>query len=168
MALIVEDGTGKPDSEAYLSVDDAVAYHTALGNTAFLNLNDVLSKERALRKATKHMTQEYRQAWKGQRVSATQALDWPRVGVEVDDFCVPSDSVPQAVREACAELALRVLTGQLSPDEGPQKSEVKVGPITVKYAEGTRTAKKFTAVDATVAPYLKGGGSSNSIPVYRA
>lgn len=168
MSLIVESGQAGADSESYCSVGDAIAYHTKLGNTAFLNLNDELSKERALRKATNHMTQVYRQSWKGQRATSTQALDWPRVGVEVDGYCFDSNAVPSVVRDACAELALRALTGQLSPDVGPQKTEVKIGPITTKYAEGTRATKKYSAVDNMVAPFLKGGGSGNSIPVYRS
>lgn len=165
--LILEEGQAGADSESYCSVDFATDYHTKRGNVAWLHLPTVLDKERALRRATDFMVGEYRAAWKGCRVKATQRLDWPRYDVEVDGFCLPSDEVPLPVKEACAELALRAITASLAPDEGPQKSEVKVGPILVKYEEGARAARKFTAVDSLLGPYLSSGGSGNSIAVVR-
>lgn len=167
MTLTVETGTGSATADSFMSVDDSIAFHTARGNVAWLGLTTVEARERALRNATDHMTRTYRQAWKGERVSSTQRLDWPRYGVDVDGFCISSTSVPQEVREACAELALRVLTGALTPDIGPQKSEVKIGPIQIKYADGTRASKKFAAVDNLLGPFLRTGGMGNSVPVVR-
>lgn len=38
MPLIVEDGTGLPDAEAYISVADADAYHDARGNLSLIHI----------------------------------------------------------------------------------------------------------------------------------
>lgn len=168
MALIVEDGSGKADSESYMSVADSIEYHTKRGNVAWLGLTTAEAKERALRKATDYMTGTYRTSWKGQRLSQAQRLDWPRWDVCVDGYPVSSTVVPPEVAGACAELALRVLTGELRPDEEAQVTEVKIGPITEKYAEGSRQGRKFTAVDNMLGPFLKGGGSGSTIPVVRA
>jgi hypothetical protein len=168
MALIVETGAGLPAADSYMSVQDALTYHTARGNVDWLHLTTVEAKERALRKATDYMTRVYRQAWKGQRVSSTQRLDWPRYDVCVDGYSLPSTTVPLEVAEACAELALRVLTGELNPDAGPQKVGVKVGPIEIKYAEGSRPGRRFPAVDSLLGPFLKAGGSGNSAMVVRS
>ena len=103
MTLIVEDGSGLSTSESYISVSDADARHTALGNTAWTGADAV--KESALRRATQYMTQAYRQRWKGTRLLREQALDWPRYGVIVDNFYLDTVIVPDDVANACADLA---------------------------------------------------------------
>jgi hypothetical protein len=174
MSLIVEDGTARSDSEAYISVTDADAYFAARGNTSWAALGTP-AKEAALRNATEFMGQRYRLRWQGFRVLQTQALDWPRYEVPMPDapggygsFPAYYDykSVPQAVQRACAELALRASAGPLSPDVGAQKAEVTVGPITTKYVPGTRQSTLYTAVEALLLPLLK--GSASSISVVRA
>lgn len=165
MALVVEDGSGRADSESYASVAFAQRYHNARGNEAWDDLDD---PEAALRKATDYMLQAYRGAWAGQRMSTTQALDWPRWNVPMRDVsCAyyPTDSVPWEVQKACAELALRVGSGELMPDVGPQVQSNTVGPITVTYAPWMREHTVYRAIDAILAPLL--GASGNSARVVR-
>jgi hypothetical protein len=78
MALIVEDGTGFVDSESYISVADAAAYHVARNNDAWASGADV-AWEGALRRATEWIDANYRARFSGYRTkSRAQALEWPR------------------------------------------------------------------------------------------
>ena len=54
------------------------------------------SLDDALVKATDYMQQTYRLFWKGSRIDADQALDWPRRGVDIPDFFDPFRSGVQA------------------------------------------------------------------------
>lgn len=173
MALIVEDGTGRPDAETYTSVAQADAYHGALGREAnWLDL-DTSEKEIALRNAAKFMIQIYRARWAGTRVRQEQRLDWPRYGVIVDSFTVSSSAVPLEVQEACAELALRSANGEaLLPDQDPGNSVVKrekIGPLDTEYFENSvGAAERFPAVTGLLQPYFGATGGSGMMKVVRA
>lgn len=170
MALIVEDGTGKADAESYISVADASAYHSSRGNGTWLTLlpSDA-AKEAALRKATDYMLGQYRARWKGYRVGSTQALDWPRTDVSLDDGpmynMVAVDVVPTAVKNACAELALRAGSGALAEDLGQGVLSETVGPISTTYDKGSPEGTRYQAVDGMLMPYLN--GSSNNAKLVR-
>lgn len=146
---------GSAGAEAYCSVSDADAHHSARGNTLWATLTTT-EKEQALRRATDHMG-VYAERWKGERSYSTQALDWPRAGVIAHQYEVDYLTVPAMVAKACAELAFRAAKGELAPDLTAQKQSVKVGPIETTYAVGTRQTPKYQAVDNMLAPYLTGG-----------
>jgi hypothetical protein len=154
MALIVETGAGAANSESYISVANADARQTALGNTAWTG--DTAAKESALRNATIYMTGAYRSRWTGYRITASQALDWPRVGVCADYWSVASDIVPTEVANACADLAVKALTGELAPDLERGIVREKVGPLETEYDRYSPQAKRYPAIDRMLAPYLFG------------
>jgi len=164
MALIVEDGTGLADAEAYISAADADSYFAARGNAAWDALTTE-AKEQNLRLGCDYMEAVYGPRWCGQRKTSTQALSWPRVNA-----CnIASDVVPAAVKRANAELAVRsATTGVLLADQSAQVKQETVGPISVTYADGARQYVKYSAVDASLAAagLLCKGGSQ--IPVVRA
>lgn len=152
----VEDGTGKTDAESYASVADADAYLSSRGMSNWSVLQDT-DKEQALRRATDYMIAEYRPKWLGRRKSAVQALDWPRLGVILDDVgVIPSNFVPREVVKACIELAFRAASGDLVEDEEARILEETIGPITTKYDKDTTSRKKYPFVDNLVAPYTFG------------
>lgn len=163
MALITEDGTGLANAESYISVADADTRHTNLGNGAWTDASvTTAQKEAALRKATIYMVQAYRERWTGYRVKIAptmQALDWPRYGVEVDHFPVHYDIVPADVANACADLALKALAGDLAPDLSQAVVREKVGPIETEYNRGSPQFTRYRAIDMMLAPYLTGGAS---------
>lgn len=157
MALEVETGSGSAASESYASVADADAYQAARGRTLWATLNTT-EKEQALRRGTDWMQQEYAGRWKGTKTSSTQALDWPRYDVCVEEYLVGSNVVPAKVKSACIEMAFRAASGDLLADQGAQVQSVTVGPITKTYAPGARQGKKYAAVDAMVRELLAAGG----------
>lgn len=72
--LIVEDGTGKEDSESYGSVDGASKYAEAFGRTEWEAL-PLLKKEIRLRLATQYIETMYEA--RGEKVNVDQALSFP-------------------------------------------------------------------------------------------
>jgi len=156
MTLIVEDGTGRADAESYVSLADANARHTAFGNSAWTGTD--AAKEAALRRATAHMEQAYRQRWKGTRLFRAQSLSWPRYGAIVDNFPIDSTVVPEAVANACADLALKALADDLNPDLTRTVIREKVGPLETEYSANAPEATRYRAIDMALAPYLTGGG----------
>jgi len=171
MSIIVEDGTGKADSETYISVADASTYHTARGNSAWAALATDAIREQCLRKATDYMIQAYRSRWKGTRGSATQALDWPRSEVYLEPVAavspsiyyeysnlVASNIVPEPVKRACAELALKAATAELLADQNQAVLSEQVGPIAVTYDKNSPQRVRYAAVDSLLSPYFRAGG----------
>jgi hypothetical protein len=162
MTIIVEDGTGLANAVSYISVTDADAYHLSMAATLWANMTDP-EKESCLIRATNYMVQKYRLRWKGQRYVATQRLDWPRYGVVISDNYatteVSNDTVPEEVKNACAELALRASIGTLSEDLSPRVTQETIGPITVKY-DAYSSAAGFVQVEDTLKPYMSFSGGA--------
>lgn len=157
MALTVEDGTGLPNADSYLSVVAADGYHAAMGNTDWASAGTP-GKEAALRRATQYLNTRY--PWKGEPLTTTQALAWPRTSAQWP---------VRRLQDATAELALRAAEqGSLYADEGAAavKSET-VGPISVTYADAQRGQVKFTIVEDLLAGLIM-GGNRMSLRVERA
>lgn len=164
MALEVEDGTGKADAESFISVADATAYHAARGNASWAALASDTEREQYLRKATDYIGQVYGQRWAGARVTDEQALDWPRDLVPrpetvTGELYWPDDEVPVAVRNACAELALKAIDGDLAPDVERTTKREKLGPLEVEYSDAAAPFTLYRAIDNMLAPFLNSAGS---------
>ena len=157
MAIVIEDGTGLANAEAYISVADADAYFLARGNAAWAALTTA-RKEEVLRDGSDYMAAVYGQRWKGSRVTETQALDWPREDVSANGFDIDNNVVPGAVARANAELAVRASAGELLEDQGAQVKSEQVGPIAVTYMDGARQATRYAFVDSMLGAYLEGMG----------
>ncbi len=170
MALVVETGSGSATAESYISVADATTYHAARGNAAWAALASDTVREQLLRKSTEYMMQVYRQSWKGVRMTATQALDWPRAYVYLEPVItganidypnlVASNIVPTEVKRACAELALKASSAELYADQEQTVKREKLGPLEWEYDPNSQTTKRYSAVDAMLAPYFAGSGNT--------
>lgn len=167
--FVVEDGTAKADAISYVSLADADLYHSHRQNAAWLALTHG-QKEAALVKATGYISQKYRMRFKGDRVSSTQALDWPRNYVEYTDYAFvrqngaqviggflfyPSDEVPREIKDATCELALFAISGSLLDEQGQNIKREKVDVLEVEYQDFTSAGRKFPSVDGILAPFLK-------------
>lgn len=161
MSIIVEDGTIVTGAESYCTVAFADDYHAKRGNTAWDLLDTTDQKEPALRKATDYIEQAYQSRWKGYRVDEDQALSWPRYDVYIDDIVsIDGSVIPEAVKRACAELALKAATAELSPDLTQGVTSESVGPISVTYDKNSPQGTRYRAIDNMLAPYLKAGGGA--------
>ena len=120
------------------------------------------------------MEEVYRERWKGLRKTATQALSWPREWVVREDyyavdsvipdsvngaFYYPSNIVPTEVKNACAELAYKRISGELSPDIDRVTKREKLGPMEVEYQDYGKPYKQYRAIDNMLSVLLN---STNS------
>ena len=163
MALIVEDGSGLSTSESYATVAYANTYHYNRGNTTWAAFTPAV-KEQLLRKATDYMLQEYRAKWKGTRVLDTQALDWPREYVYIDNANdIDSDIVPTEVQKACCEFALRSNDGALLEDASRVTILEKVDVLEVEYSDNGNSSNyvRYAAIDKMLEPYLMAGAAGS-------
>jgi hypothetical protein len=159
MALTIETGAGIPGADSYATIAEADAYHTALGNTAWIGTDAV--KEVALRQAAQYMNFSY--SWKGAKTAQANTLAWPRHGVvDADGFIVDSGAIPVQVKNAQIELALRALSGSLVTDTqaGAKVAREKVDVIERQYFAGQTSQAAFVAVDRMLYGLITGGGSS--------
>lgn len=172
MSLIVEDGTGLATAESYISVADADTYHSNRGNTDWAALTTTV-KEQLLRKATDYMVAVYRLRWDGYRYVNTQSLDWPRIYVPVRDICsvnaypqyVDFDVVPQQVKDACADLALKANSETLLEDQSQVVTREKVGPIEVEYDKFSPQFKRYLQIENILSIYF--ASSANQVKLMR-
>lgn len=170
MALVVEDGSGLATADSYVSVEQATAYHAKRASAAWTSATDA-QKEAALIRASDYVTAFY--TFAGSRTTTGQRLAWPRLGIA---------GVPEAVKMATAELALRALAGDLAPDNTSSTTltgtgaliEKKIGPMTLKWDKtGSSTTVKstgprFPLVDALLAPLLVQGIGGSMVKLARA
>lgn len=160
MSLVVETGTGSATAESYTTVAEATAYHAARNNTAWAAIATDALREAALRKATDYMVSMYRNRWQGYRTTPTvQALDWPRVSVEVEGVWVESDEIPETIKRACAEYALKSVSADLLSDLTQGVLSETVGPISVSYDRSSPQRTRYVYIEAMLRPYLKSGGN---------
>jgi hypothetical protein len=165
--LNVEMGTGSPDSESYASVAQADDYHLKRGTTLWGTMQ-AADKEAALRRASDYLCEAYRMKWKGARAQLHQALDWPRIGVMLEDVgfapytaYVDTNVVPPQVVNATCELAFRAAQGPLAADiDGPRLIAKTVGPIRKEYAATGPDHKRYRQIDLMLKPLLASGGGN--------
>lgn len=176
MALIVEDGTGKPDADTYADLEFADAYHAGVGNDAWFEV-DLARKEVALRVAANYMVGRYRSKWKGYRTKIDQRLDWPRYEVELEDTAQPglsgdvyqftgllrSDVVPEQVKMAQCEFALSSLSAPLLSDQTRGKSGIKIGPLAITYDPHSPQRRRYDRASSHIGAFLKPMGPSLSL-----
>lgn len=178
-SFVVEDGTPLTNSNSYVTVAEADAYHTLRGNGDWLDATKQ-TKQSALVKATFYLIQKYRMRWKGIRVDRNQSLDWPRAGVISEDFFnpqtdprpalypklafeIPETEIPTEVKQATYEIALRIAQGtDPNPDvsSGGDIRSIQAGPVEIEYFGQGGSAEKtieFPVVDGLVRPLLRIG-----------
>jgi hypothetical protein len=155
MTLILEDGSGRADANCYADTAFADGYHTPRGRADWTAAT-VAAREAALIQASDALDATY--SFRGHRLTAAQALAWPRCCAE-DNSGRLITGVPEAVRRACAELAWRALGGELLPDEarGGQVVSETVGPISTTYAGGAPAGTVRRLVDGLLRELVRGG-----------
>jgi hypothetical protein len=167
MALIVEDGSGKTDADAYIAVADVETYLADHGNaSAEWTAASTAEKESAVRRATQFLDAVYGPRFSGVKKVDNQRLQWPRAyALDMTGESIDSDSLPRAIIEACAELTNRQVASPLFPDRDTEgeigREKVKVGPIEVDttYVGSAGDMPGYGYVDAILSSLL--GGESH-------
>lgn len=137
MALIIEDGTAKADAQSYATVAELRGYAGVRGATVPTPDADC---EALLIKAMDFLEG---QNFVGDRYSKAQALAWPRVNAEVENWPLSYDEIPRQLIQAQCALAIEAQTVDLLPTidvnaKGPRIAEEVAGAVKVAYANPGR------------------------------
>ncbi len=163
MALVVESGTGSSTADAYWSQANVLTYHTdrnQLGTGTDLWDSTLTSDQldAAIRRGAAFIDARIRLSAKGRKLSSTQALVFPRTGINDEDgFTVASDSVPLGVRQAMAEASRTVTTTQ-GVSSAQSIKRVKAGSVEVEFGNFKVSRKVLSMIDELLAPYMRAGG----------
>jgi hypothetical protein len=140
MALIIEDGTGKPDADSYSTVAELVSYAARYGLTI---PDGEPAQESLLRRAALAMDG---MKWKGCRAHSDQALAWPRSGVSIDGENKPSDYIPARIQYGQMALAGEIHIDDIDPIDQRKGAVVRErveGAVDVEYATISNTSGKL-------------------------
>ena len=165
--LTVEDGTLVSGAEAYISVADADTYFTNRGNPSQWSGATTGQKEAALKYAAQYMETRYR--FNGCLQDTSQALSFPRTSFYNHDgrLLAGSGVIPDAIKNANAELALRHLIQDLFLTTTPGDSKItskSIGDASETY-DVTLSTNRFTYVDLLLSDYLL--NSPSVVPIIR-
>lgn len=178
MALIVETGSGVAGANSFVDLAYAATYFSDRNIAAWGDDDDLQTA--ALIRAAQYLNGL---RWQGSRVNFRSLLCWPRFGVPVPDFQPltdtygmgttwgmywPSNEIPEPVKMAQCEAALRYLQGtDMLPDldRGGLVLHQKVDVIEKTFASFAPGGTTFQSVLALLRPFLK---SSASVEMVRA
>lgn len=120
MALIIEDGTGKSDANAYDSLENIRAYLIARGRMTVAeegeepDIETVYTPnitEGMVIQATQDIDNLYESLFSGLRAVDGQALAFPRSDAYMFGQAVADYTVPQRIKNALAEMCLYAASG---------------------------------------------------------
>lgn len=174
--FIVEDGTGKSNANALISVAEADQimenYSSSVDWSGVTGTEEEkeAAKENAIREATRFMNVHY--SWKGYRTYLGQALQWPRAWCYDDEGTyVDTNTIPEKVKEACAYLALKVAGGNNLLEDLENAQKVKrtkdvIGPLTeeIEYTgTGESPGVDWQIADKLVYSYIERKGFTSNL-----
>lgn len=147
-------------TNSYVSIDEAETYFDARLHASTWNEASDDDKARALIMAATLLDRHV--VWLGAKATSTQAMEWPRQGVDIS-------SVPPSVKMAQMELALALLKRDLTaqPDE-PGIKRQKVDVIEQEFFQGADAVQVIPdSIFALVAAYGRRTGGLTSVTLCR-
>lgn len=132
MTIIVEDGSNVPGANSYVSLADARTILVDLGQD--LDTDDGIAEQQLLNAA--NYIEAFRSKYQGWKTNDVQSMQWPRVGVVVDNRIIDTVTIPQDLINAQVFAAYEFSQGQiLQPSSTGQttQSEEVVGAVKVSY-----------------------------------
>ncbi len=167
--FIVEDGSGVPGANSYVTVEEADDYlvqniHVSEKWAAL----DTNTKQYLLSWASRYLDQHAR--WNGYPTYPSARLKWPRSYVRVDGQLIDPHTIPQPIKDATCELARYLLEndlGDVREQDGLEK--IKVDVIEIVFRSGYKLPKMPPELQWMLAGYgyLTGSGSTFA-PIRRA
>jgi hypothetical protein len=157
ITLIVEDGSIVANANTYVSLADARTRAELLGVS--ISATDATADSQ-LAQAAYYVDNMY--SFKGDKVSASQTMQWPRYDVCIDGFSFSSSAIPQQLIDAQIFAAAELESGNVfyPANDGKNIASESVGSIRRSYFDNgkTGTQKTFTSVYAAIKPIISGNG----------
>lgn len=146
--MTLDTTVGTSTSQSYASVAEADAYLAFRGDTSTWTALTVAQKEQKLQWAAVQLDTLY---FRGNKLTYSQALEWPRNGV-VNKNGWYEQGIPQPLKNAQAELAFQLIANDWTQGLGPiTQDSMKVGSIEM----GRKSHRPFpAAVAALLRPFL--------------
>lgn len=141
MALVLDNTAAGASANTYASLAEAETYfEKRYHKTAWSAATDA-NKNIVLVEATRLLDQHYE--WAGGKWTENQALRWPRVGVyDPDGYDVDHESIPQFLKDATAELALYILSSDVTAEDDTRGiKEMKAGSLELKLDKSDRSVE---------------------------
>lgn len=137
---------------SYATDAELTTYATARGITITGTASELLTK-------ANDVIESYANQFQGNRTTVDQSTAWPRVGVYVDGYLLPSDTVPQGIKNAEMQIAIEIDGGN-DPlgNVGRAVKRQKVDVIETEYSDRASDRTRLTKVTALLTPYLIGIG----------
>ena len=145
--MIVEDGTGLPNADSYVTVEFADSYFSARGVSEWATLTNTV-KEQLLIKATDFIDNIYQ--WKGKKQFDIQALRFPRVNI-FDYEGAEITGIPSCLKQAVCDAALIGNGAELfqTKDANGDVTSEKIGELAFTYAKtSSETVTSSTLYDS--------------------
>ncbi len=132
MTIIVEDGSGIPNANSYVSLVDARGILNPLGQD--LNANDITAEQEILNGM--NYIESFSERYQGIKTNSDQLLQWPRLGVLIYDNQIDSNVIPQNLINGQVFAAYEFSQGnvlQPTVDGRSRASAEVVGGVKVSY-----------------------------------
>jgi hypothetical protein len=158
MPLVLEDGTGKTDSNTYVLEATFTQWLSDRG----LTLAGDLTVDNLLYQSADYLeTLQYI----GNKKTQAQAMQWPRENVYIDGFAFSDNAIPQELIDAQMQTAYSIDQGE-NPlaTVGRATKREKVDVIEVEYQDNASSTSIITAVNATLRKLL----ATNSGSAFKA
>jgi hypothetical protein len=134
MSLVIDATIGGVGSNSYVTLTEANTYFDGrMYSEAWTSLTDDIKRNQALVMATKRINTE---KFYGTRESNTQALPFPRLSLGYLDGIFLDSTIPTILKEAQYELALHILSVDMSQQGSNVDTieKIKLGTLDIKYA----------------------------------
>jgi hypothetical protein len=167
MAIIVEDGSGFPDANAYIDIPYVSVYLLGEQLEAWEALSEP-EQESAIIMSTRYIDGL---EFIGTRRTLEQGLSWPRTNVAYEGFEIKG--VPVAVKKASAEAVGLILGGaEFFSNEADREmvtEKIDVIAVTYKQSSGsdTKVATKFEVINRLLKGFIKTNIGSGGFGVAR-
>lgn len=136
MALVVEDGSGLTNANAYASVAEVASRIAAMPEAEEWEGLDTTEKEKKIQDGTAFLDLYFR--YYGKPKTGTQALQWPRTkNWDNKGVLIPPGTVPEQLKQALVRvIAVWIQDPSLQErtvEEAEQVSKWALGPLSAEY-----------------------------------
>lgn len=135
MILVVEKGQGLPNANSYIDDGDVMDNLPFSAMDMWQGLTQDEQTDRLVI-ASQFIDSSF--SWIGKQKTLEQGLSWPRVGVMWQGFCIPDDSIPRPIRQACIMALYLIISQGLDIFRDTGDAEVKMealGSLKTEYFE---------------------------------
>jgi len=161
--VILETGSGSSAANSYVSLAEAETYFAKRLHRDTWDALAYDQKAITLKWASRLL--DININWDGIRKTKDQALGFPRAGIiDQDGYGVESNIVPVFVKEACCELALELLSSDITLDDDLSNfNEIKIADISIRASQGTSYLPLPERVIRLCQPYGKIKGQKRTV-----